>query len=474
MRQHYTGIHLSLLACAAAGVDKYSSWANLERGVRMAKQIRLNLIFHTSGRHDAGWKSSADPSRLIDDIDHQIGLAKVAEDAGFDAIFLPDTPAVLGKNFLRKPRRGLDPAVLLAAIAQQTEHLGLITTASSLFNHPYLAARAIATLHHVSKGRAGWNIVTSQDDETLEALGLPLEAKLDRATRYEKAAEFVEIVTGLWDSLPADAITADRDKDVYIDTSRTYPVNAEGRHFSSAGVMQMTGRYQGERPVLFQAGISPQSREFGARYADVLFTSQPDIDRDRLFYSEVKAHAQRFGRNPDHLVVLPGLYAVVGDSEAEARQRKASFDEQMDLGFLISNLANQIGLPVEELHPDKELPVELFATIAAENDIIEYRRNNIGGVARDHGFTVKQLVHHNLTRGQRAIFGTPEQVADKIIEWVDSDVSDGFNINVDVLPDGVARFRDVITELQNRGRYRTEFEHTSFRKNYGLPSSQIG
>ncbi len=434
------------------------------------KQIRLNLIFHTSGRHDASWKSFEDPTVLIDDIDHQVALAKAAEEAKFDAIFLPDTPAVLGSVFLRKPRRGLDPTVLLAAIAQHTTHLGLISTAPSIHGHPYLVARAIATLHQVSKGRAGWNIVTSQDDETHEALGVPVDAKLERETRYEKATEFVEIVTGLWDSLPQEAITGDKENDVYIDMSRANPIDFQGKHYKSSGVLQMTGRYQGDRPVLFQAGISAQSREFGAKYADVLFTSQPDIDLDRKYYAETKAHAERFGRNPDHVVVCPGLYAVVGDSEAEARKRKAEVDDQMDLQFLINGLARQVGLPVEELDANKPLPVHLFESIPTEDPIINYRRGNIGTVAQENDFTVKELVHHNLTRGQRAIFGTPEQIADTIVEWVDSDVSDGFNINVDVQPAGVDRFKDVITELQNRGRYHTDYESDSFRANYGLPS----
>jgi len=434
------------------------------------KQIRLNLIFHTSGRHDASWKSFDDPTVLIDEVDHQIALAKRAEEAMFDAIFLPDTPAVLGASFYRKPRRGLDPAVLLAAIARETEHLGLISTAPSIHGHPYFVARSIATLNHVSKGRAGWNIVTSQDDETHEALGLPVDSKLDREERYEKATEFVEIVMALWDSLPQEAITGDKDNDVYIDMARTKPVDFRGKHYSSSGVLQLTGRYAGERPVLFQAGISPRSREFGAKYADCMFTSQPDLEHDRAFYAEAKAHAERFGRNPDHLVVLPGLYAVVGENEADARRRKAEVDEQMDLTFLLNGLSRQVGIPVEELDPNKPLPYHLFETIPTDDPIIQYRRTNIGGVAREHNFTVKQLVHHNLTRGQRAIFGTPEQIADTIIEWVDTDVSDGFNVNVDVQPDGVERFRDVITELQNRGRYHTEYEHSTFRGNYGLPT----
>ena len=437
--------------------------------LHLVKQIRLNLIFHTSGRHDAGWKSFDDATTLVDDIDHQIMLAKLAEEAKFDAIFLPDTHAVLGTSFLRKPRRGLDPVILLAAIARETQHLGLIGTRSALTGHPYVVARDMATLQQISKGRAGWNIVTSQEDQALQALGLPIDQKLDRATRYERAAEFVQIVTAFWDSFPKEAITADKEKDVYIDTSLTRGVDYQGKHFSSSGILQLPGRYEGDRPVMFQAGVSKQSREFGAKYADVLFTSQPDLEHDRIFYAEAKAHAARFGRNPEHLVVCPGLYAVVGDTEADARKRKAQFDEMLDLSYLVNNLAKQLGLPVEELDPNKELPFELFDSIPADDEIINYRRTDIGNVAKENGFTVKQLVHHNVNRGQRAIFGTPEQIADRIIEWIDTDVADGFNINVDVQPDGLERFTRVITELQNRGRYHTDYEHAGFRANYGLP-----
>lgn len=436
----------------------------------MPKQIRLNLIFHTSGRHDAGWKSFDDPSILVDDIDHQIELAQRAEEALFDAIFLPDTPQVLASNFLRKPRRGLDPVVLLSAIAMKTQHLGLISTAVSLFGYPYQVARQIATLQQVSKGRAGWNVVTSQDLETFQAFGLPVDV-LDRPTRYEKAGEFVEVVKAHWDSLPREAITADRERDMYIDHSLTKPVDYEGKYFKSQGVMQLSGQYKGDRPVIFQAGVSPRSRKFGAQYADALFTSQPDVDHDRQFYKEAKAHAESFGRSPDDLVVLPGLYAVVGDTEAEARQRKAKFDDLMDLQFLMNNLATSLGIPAEKLDAARELPYGLFDEYPTDDEVILYRRGNIGGVSKEHQFTVKELVHHNLTRGQRALFGTPEQIADKIINWIDTGVGDGFNINVDAEFDGLERFKDVITELQNRGRYRTQYEFDNFRKNYGLPSN---
>ena len=290
--------------------------------------------------------------------------------------------------------------------------------------------------------------MTSQEDQALQALGLPIDQKFDRATRYERAAEFVEIVTAFWDSFPREAITADKENDVYIDTSMTRGVDYQGKHFSSSGILQLPGRYEGERPVMFQAGVSKQSREFGAKYADVLFTSQPDLKHDRTFYKEAKAHAVEFGRNPDHLVVCPGLYAVVGDTEADARKRKAQFDEMLDLNFLVNNLAKQLGLPGSKNSTrTKSFPMSCSKRFRHEDEIINYRRDDIGGVAKANDFTVKELVHHNVNRGQRAIFGTPEQIADSIIEWIDTDVADGFNINVDVQPDGLERFTRVITEF---------------------------
>jgi alkanesulfonate monooxygenase SsuD/methylene tetrahydromethanopterin reductase-like flavin-dependent oxidoreductase (luciferase family) len=171
--------------------------------------------------------------------------------------------------------------------------------------------------------------------------------------------------------------------------------------------------------------------------------------------------------------VFPGLYAVVAESDAKARQAKAEIDEMMDLNFLLNQLSGQVGIPVEELDPNKPLPVELFEKIPTEDEVIQYRRNDIGGVSQANGFTVKQLVHHNLTRGQRTIFGTPEQIADIIEDWTDTNVGDGFNVNAHVQPLGVERFKDVITELQNRGRYRKDYEHATLRDNYGLPSSRI-
>jgi alkanesulfonate monooxygenase SsuD/methylene tetrahydromethanopterin reductase-like flavin-dependent oxidoreductase (luciferase family) len=162
---------------------------------------------------------------------------------------------------------------------------------------------------------------------------------------------------------------------------------------------------------------------------------------------------------------------VVAESDAKARALKAEIDEMMDLNFLIVQLAGQVGLPIEELDPNQPLPVELFDKIPTDDSVIQYRRDDIGGVAQENGFTVKQLVHHNLTRGQRTIFGTPEQIADIIEDWTDTNVGDGFNVNAHVQPLGVERFKDVITELQNRGRYRKEYLHATFRENYGLPAS---
>jgi alkanesulfonate monooxygenase SsuD/methylene tetrahydromethanopterin reductase-like flavin-dependent oxidoreductase (luciferase family) len=297
----------------------------------------------------------------VTDVDYYVNIARLAERGKFDAIFLADSHGSLRGESTRRPWRGLEPTVLLAAIDRDTERIGLVSTVHAIYGHPFAVARTIASLDHVSHGRAAWNIITSQNPPTLEALGL--QGTLDPDTRYGKAQEFVEIVTGLWDSLPRSAIVHDSEHDVYIDESKTVPVDYQGQHYRTRAVLPLPGGYAG-RPVLFQASASDHSRAFGARWADALFTGQ-----------RTKEPAQRFS--------------------ADVKRPAAG--------------------------------------------------------------------------GHRVLIGTPKQVADDIVEWVDEGASDGFNINIDVQTEGLEQFIDgVVAELQRRGRFRTEYEYETFRENLGV------
>lgn len=436
----------------------------------MSKQVHLTLNLQSTGRHDAAWKTLPPTSDWIDGIDYFVEIAQLAERGRFDAIFIADRLGSLDRTGQVRPWRGTDPNILLAALARETSHIGLAATNSAIHGVPYLLARQLATLDHVSKGRAAWNIVTSQEQITRDALGV--HEVLDSDARYQKAEEFVSIVDAFWRSLPEDAIVADAPADLYIDPARTVPVDHRGEFYDAAGVLPLVGGYNGQRPVLFQAGTSRQSKEFGARWADALFTSQRLPELSRAFSDEVKALAAANGRNPDDLLVLPGLYVILGATEAEARARKAELDELLAIEPLVEILSEYLEFDVSGLQLDKELPyAELEGP--ASNSHLTVRRHQLVLDAKNRGLTVRQLLFNNLSGGQRVIIGTPEQVADDIENWVDTGAADGFTINIDVQTSGLVAFVDgVVTELQDRGRFRREYEHETLRENLGLTATR--
>ncbi|MFH8249623.1 NtaA/DmoA family FMN-dependent monooxygenase [Microbacterium sp. B2969] len=432
------------------------------------KQIRLTLNLQSTGRHDAAWKTFPTTSDWVDGVDYFIEIAQLAEEGRFDAIFIADRLGGLDRTGRVRPWRGLDPTVLLAALARETSHIGLVSTNPAIHGNPFLLARQIASLDHISKGRAAWNIITSQEPHTLRALGK--DVVLDPEARYRAADEFVSIVDGFWRSLPPEAFVGDAAAEVYIDEALTRPVDIEGDYFRGEGVLPLVGGYRGQRPVLFQAGTSRASREFGARWADALFTSQRLPHLGRAFADEVKSLAEANGRSRDDLLVLPGLYVILGDTEAAAIERKRELDELLAVEPLIRELSDYLEYDVSGIALDAELPYgELAGPASTSQHTV--RRHQLVADAKERRLTVRQLLFNNLSGGQRVIVGTPEQVADDIEHWVDTGAADGFTINIDVQTSGFRAFVDgVVAELQDRGRFRREYEHDTLRGNLGLAS----
>ena len=230
---------------------------------------------------------------------------------------MADDYAGLNEESLKRPFRALDPSVLLAALATHTHHTGLVSTVPALYANPATVAREIASLDHVSKGRAAWNIITSQHDHTLRMFGL--DSDLPQSAKYDKAGEFVTIVTQLWESLPPEAIVADAARSAYIDQVLLRPIDFEGDYYRAAGVLGVTGGYRG-RPVLLQAGASELSKQFGSRWADALFTSHWMKPAAQEFYRDVKQLGRRSGAaTPEKLLVVPGVYPVLGATQTQAQ-----------------------------------------------------------------------------------------------------------------------------------------------------------
>jgi len=425
----------------------------------MTRQLHLNVNVNSSGRHPASWRVQPDPLGFLrPEYFEQIG--RTAERGLLDAVFFSDE-----LNYsLARPWQALDPFVAQAATARVTSHVGLVATASSTFNHPYNLARAAASLDQISGGRAAWNVVATRTPEAAALFGL--DGLPDHDERYARAQEAVEVVLALWDTWDADALVADQKSGKFVDPAGVHPVSHRGTYFSVEGALNVPRSPQG-RPVLLQAGGSPQGTTLGARYADAIFSVSHTLDAAQAFYADVHRQAAAFGRNPDHVVVLPGLFPILGSTEEEARRRKGWLDEVAGFDEELDTLTATLGLQPGDLQLDKVPPFDLIEK--ANNGGSRGFADAIVALARRDGLTVRQLLDRNPS-GHRSIVGTPEQVADDIEAWFTGRGADGFNLNVDFFPDGLDLIVDqLVPELQRRGLFRREYAGSTLRENFGLP-----
>lgn len=441
------------------------------------RQLHLNANILASGRHDAAWRLEDNPGSVTD-IDAFIRIAQIAERGTFDAVFLADGPQ-LNDEFTERPWHALEPTVLLAALATATSRIGLVATASTTFNEPYNIARRFASLDHVSKGRAAWNIVTSQSEAAAANFGLK-GGMPDHVSRYERAEEFVDIVVKLWDSFEDEALVLNRATGRYADRARVHTIDHNGKSFAVRGPLNVPRAPQG-RPVIVQAGDSPASRQLGSRCADALFTVQRTYQEAKEFYDQLKRLARSHGRTPESLVILPGLYPVVGSTEAEAWARKDEMDSLLDFDEQLVKLAARLNVDSERLHLDREIPRDIEGKGGA--GITSGFVDNILREAWRENLTVRQLLGRNPMGGHRVAVGTPEQIADNMELWFSTGAADGFNLNMDAYPSsaedsyvsGIELFVDhVVPELRRRGLFRHEYEGTTLRSHLGLdrPESQ--
>jgi FMN-dependent oxidoreductase (nitrilotriacetate monooxygenase family) len=423
------------------------------------RQLHVNVNILQAGVFGGSWRFPGTDPLSCYRLDHYLRVARKAEAALLDAVFLADGAAIRD-NIRYRPTSSLEPTIVLTAIARVTERIGLIGTLSSSFNDPFNVARRLATLDQLSGGRAGWNVVTTADAASARNFGL--DQAVEHGLRYEVAAEFVEVVRALWRSWEPDALVADRERGVFADTSKIHAIDHGGAHFAVAGPLNVPRSPQGE-PVIVQAGASSDGRALAARVGEVIFTAADTRAAAQEYYLDVKSRAAAFGRRPDEIVILPGLSTVVGSTDAEVRQRRELLSELVHPRYAIGRLAGQLGLAEETLafdllpEPEQAAGARTFYGIVVE-------------AARREQLTVRQLLHRlGGGMGHRIVAGRPEQIADTMIDWVDHGAADGFNVLPDVLPEGFDDFADqVIPELQRRGRFRTGYEGTTLRQHLGL------
>ncbi|WP_280310455.1 LLM class flavin-dependent oxidoreductase [Nocardia abscessus] len=428
------------------------------------KQLHLNAFLMSVGHHEAAWRLPESDPHAHTDIDYYVELARTAERGKLDSIFFADSPVLMGDPG-RRPSGKLEPTVILTAVAVQTSRIGLIATASTSYNDPYNLARRFSSVDWVSNGRVGWNIVTTAGADAARNFGL--DDTPDHRLRYEKAAEFVEVATKLWDSWDDDAIVADKALGIHTDASKVRKIGHHGEFFKVDGPLNVPRSPQGY-PVLVQAGSSEDGKNFAARYAEAVFTAQQTLEDGKAFYTDLKQRAVALGRDPETIKILPGIVPVIGDTEEQARELDAELERLISPEYARRQLAAHFKLPIERLDLDRELPEDL----PTEDEIqgAKSRFTLIVNLARRERLTLRELIGRlGGGRGHRTFAGTPVQVADTIEHWFREGAADGFNIMPAVLPSGLARFVDqVVPILQQRGLFRTEYTETTLRGHYGL------
>ena len=430
-------------------------------------QLHLNVFVMGHGHHEAAWRHPRSTTASITDVDHYRQVARRAEEGLLDSVFLADQ-LIVGGDTEHRPRSGLEPLTLLAALATATERIGLIATASTTYTEPYNLARQFASLDHISHGRIGWNIVTSWARGAARNFGL--DEPIPHDERYARAFEYMEVVTRLWDSWADDAIIHDQKSGRFADPTRIKGAGFEGRYYRVRGALTVPRPPQGH-PVLVQAGSSEEGRRFAARYAEAIFTAQQDLDEARAFATDVRRRATKVGRDPRHLKILPGLSPIIGSTEEEARRLERELNEltlpEVGLRHLSARFdgVDLSGLPLDE-------PVPLDALPQPEDvQGPQSRAALITELVQRERPTLRELLYRLAgARGHLVVTGTPEQIADRIEEWAMAGAADGFNVMPPYLPGGLDDFIDhVVPELQRRGLFRKEYTGRTLREHYGLP-----
>ncbi|MGC5397198.1 NtaA/DmoA family FMN-dependent monooxygenase [Streptomyces sp. DT20] len=420
---------------------------------------QLHLAAHFPGVNNTTvWADPRSGSQIdFSSFEH---LARTAERGLFDFFFLAEGLRLREHNGLIHDLDVVgrpESLTVLNALAAVTDRLGLVATVNATFNEPFELARRLATLDHLSEGRAGWNVVTSSDAFTGE--NFRRGGYLDRAARYTRAAEFVATARELWDSWTPDG------------TPR--PFAHHGEHFSVEGEFTLPRCPQGH-PVVIQAGDSAEGREFAASAADVIFTRHGTLEAGRAFYADVKGRLAKYGREPDELKIMPGVGFVLGDTDAEAREKAAALRlQQVSPQNAMLALEQVWGRDLSSYDPDGPLPE---ADPVPDSELVQ-GRVRLGdplavaarwrALSRQKGLSIRQTVIEATTR--QSFVGSPGTVAAELAEFVAAGAADGFILVPNLTPGGLDDFVDrVVPLLQERGVFRSAYTGSTLRSHLGL------
>ncbi|MFE5339935.1 LLM class flavin-dependent oxidoreductase [Isoptericola sp. NPDC056578] len=466
------------------------------------RQLHLGYMYWLNGTHWGGWRlpEAATPDAF--DLEYPSRVLQLVEDAKFDFFFLGDTlPGDVYKEHYGTTHNGgrLEPFTLASQLALQSSKIGLAVTAHPTFYEPFTLARLTASLDHLSHGRLAWNVVLGANDLAAKNFSLP---DLGGESRYRRAAEFIEVIRRLWDSIEDGAYLQDKESGEYLDPTKIHRLEHQGEFFSVAGTLPMLRPPQGHVPLLY-AGASELSRELTAQYCDVNFTGPPDLATSAAFNADIRERARRLRGRDEPIFFMPGITPVIGDTREEA----IDLFDRLNAGLPIDSdpvagdqpeeyyasdrfraLATQRGgLPLgtrslravgERVGADlRPLGLDGVVTPAVAASFNDAGRRLLALVAERTDRTVeagtvrgRDLLHSSLGGGFPLAIGTANDVATTLLEWFDAGAADGFNIQSPFMLDQLERFTSqVVPILQDKGVFRTEYESDTFRGHFGLP-----
>lgn len=441
--------------------------------MRNNEKMHLGLFMYPTGHHIAAWRMPGSVADAGVNFKHYVDIARMAEAAKFDMIFLADS-ATIGsadpKSLYRISTRYLcqfEPVVTLGSLAAVTERIGLVATVTTTYSEPYTVARQFATLDHVSGGRAAWNVVTS--GEALEAGNYGRDIHLDAPTRYARAREYVGVVKKLWDSWEADAFVRDKEAGIFFDPDKLHVTNHKGEFFQVRGPLNVARTPQGQ-PVIVQAGASEAGRDLSAQYGEVVFGApQNGLEATKVLYADVKGRMAKYGRHPDDMKIMLGLFPIVGETQQEADRKFEALLDKVHPDIIRQNITQITGLDVSNYDLDAPAPRDL-----PDTDGMKAKRDFLVDVLRQEGMTLRKFYRTlGAARGHKVVIGTAKKIADEMEEWFVEKGCDGYLVMPPYFPGPLQDFADhVIPELQRRQLFRTEYEGRTLRENLGLRAPQ--
>lgn len=424
------------------------------------RKLRLGLFVQPLGHHVSGWRLTENLGSPTD-IDWLTWIARKAEAGKFDMFFIGDA---LATSVYRLPSTmaRLEPLTLLSALAVQTRHIGLAATASTTFSDPFNLARSFSSLDHISRGRAAWNVVTSFSTDV--ARNFSRDDMPAHAERYAVAHEFLEVTFKLWEGWQEGAVQPDNASGQYFVNEKIKPVNHQGKYFQVQGPLNITRSPQG-RPVIIEAGSSADGQKLAAATAEVVFTAAATLEEAQTFYRAQKQQVKEAGRNPEHVLILPGVMPIVGRTREEARETWRELNSLVDIDNGIRQLSTRFNMDLSVFPLDGPVP----DVPAGEGN--QSRVKLLTDLAYRENLTLRELAAIAAgSRGHRVLVGTAEDIADDFQHWLEEGGADGFTIMPAVMPEQLSLFVElVIPELRRRGLFREEYEFSTLRENLGLP-----